>query len=95
MPNKKSLGLEGLTGEYYKNIKLILGPYLHEVLETATASASFPAEMLEALIVTLPKPGKSLDSPKNCRPISLLNKLPKNVCQITSTKINEYLTHTD
>lgn len=72
LPTNKSAGPDGLTGEYYKNFKLILGPHLDRVFDTAAASASFPSEILEALIVTIPKPGKTPDIPQNVRPISLL-----------------------
>lgn len=51
----------------------LLSPYLIQIFNTVSASASFPPEMLETLIVTLPKPGKEPNSPSNFRPISLLN----------------------
>lgn len=72
LPNNKSLGPDGFTGEYFKHFKLILGCYLSKVYETATLSASYPSEMLEALIVILPKPGKDPDKLQHFCPISLL-----------------------
>lgn len=65
LPNNKFPGPDGLTGEYYKNFKLLLGPYLQRVYDTAAASAFFPHKMLEALIVTLPKHLKIL-GPSHC-----------------------------
>lgn len=39
----------------------------------AASSASFPQEMLKALVITLPKPGKEPTTPQNFCPISPLN----------------------
>lgn len=73
LPNSKSPGPDGFTGEYYKIFQNILAPILCHTFNSATKSESFPAEMLSAMVVTLPKPGKEPTSPKNFRPISLLN----------------------
>lgn len=72
LPNHKSPGPDGLPREFYKQFKDTLAPFLCNLLNEA-ASSSFPQEMLKALVVALPKPGKEPTKPQNFRPISLLN----------------------
>lgn len=73
LPTNTSPGPDGFTSEYYKTFQDILSPHLVRMFDSAAASSSFPPDMLQALIVALPKPGKEPDSPQNFRPISLLN----------------------
>lgn len=71
LPLGKSLGPDGLTNNYYKCFMETLTPSFSSVFEAAMTSTSFPSEMLQAYIVTIPKPGKDPTSPTNYRPISL------------------------
>lgn len=54
----KSPGPDGLSTEYYQNFSNILIPHQIKVFNEAISSSSLSAEMLKAIIVTLPKPGK-------------------------------------
>lgn len=63
----KSPGLDGFTGEYYKAFQDVLTPHLVEIFGSAVASSSFHPEMLKAIIIALPKPGKDPDSPQGCQ----------------------------
>lgn len=82
LPNNKFPGPDGFVGEYYKQFKSILGEHLVRLFNEATSLASFPLEMLTAMIITWLKPGKESTAPQNFHPISLLNhdmKLPKSL----------------
>lgn len=52
-------------------------PQQCKVFHAAASLASFPSEMLQATIITLPKPGKEPDKAQNFSPISVLNINPK------------------
>lgn len=73
LPNGKAPGHDGYPNEYLKSFHSVLLPYLCPTFNKAMAEGYVPTEMLQATIVTLPKPGKPADVPANFRPISLLN----------------------
>lgn len=73
LPSGKSPGPDGFSAKYYKSFSSTLAPSLTQIFTHAMLEGSLPPEMLQATIVTLPKPGKSPDVPANFRPISLLN----------------------
>lgn len=91
LPNNKSPGPDGFSAEYYRTFHSILGPHLINIYATAISTSSFPPEMLTATIVTLPKPGKSLDTPQNFRPISLLNVDLKIYAKIIANRLAQFL----
>ena len=86
LPSHKSPGPDGLTGEY-KQFSTVLAPFLSQVCNDAASSSSLPPEMLNALIITLPKPGKEHTSPQNFRPISLLNIDTKIYAKLIATRL--------
>lgn len=57
----------------------------------AANAVSFPSESLEALIVTLPKPGKLPTTPLNFKPISLLNSDLKIYAKIIASRLDHLL----
>lgn len=87
LPTNKSLGPDGFMGEYYKTFQNILIPHLVKIYSSAAASSSFPPEMLQALIVALPKPGIEPDSPQNFRSISLLNNNIKIYAKLLAIRL--------
>lgn len=69
----KSPSADGFSAEYYKALSTLITPELVKVFNKAASSGTLPKEMLQTLIIILPKPGKVVSIPKNVRPISLLN----------------------
>lgn len=63
LPYNKATGPYGYPVKYYKAYSKILSPYLASVFNWVTSKKSFPAEMLSATIITLPKPGKDSSNP--------------------------------
>lgn len=91
MALNKSPGPDGLSAEYYQTFSETLVPHLLEVFNVVTSSGTLPTEMLKALIVTLPKPGKEPTIPQNFRPISLLNADLKIYAKIIANRIAEVI----
>lgn len=73
LPTGKALGPDGLSDEYYRHFADHLAPQLVDVFNTASLAFQFPSDMLNALIITIPKPGKEPTTPQNFCTISLLN----------------------
>lgn len=73
LPKNKTPGKDGLSGEYYQAFTEILSSHLTKMFNQVANNNQYPKEMLEALIITLPKPNKDPTAPSYFRPISLLN----------------------
>lgn len=87
LPKNKTQGADGLSGEYYMAFKETLVPYLTNMFNHLANSNSFPKELLEAIIITIPKQGKDPSSPLNYRPISLLNSDLKIYAKILANRL--------
>lgn len=91
LPCNKAPGPDGLPGEYYKQHKKILAPYFCNLFNDAASISSFPADMINALIITLPKPGKNPSKPHTFRPIALLNINLKVYVKIIAFRLMDIL----
>lgn len=55
-----------------KNMQYEESPYLCEAFNHTNATGAIPRESLDALVVTIPKPGQTPGTPANFRPIPFL-----------------------
>lgn len=88
-PLHKALGNGGFSTEYYKMFLTILAPHLTKMFNAAVAIKKFPKELLESLIITIPKPGKDPTSTSSYRPISLLHLDLKMYAKILANRLLE------
>ncbi|CAM2105246.1 unnamed protein product [Caretta caretta] len=72
MPTHKSLGMDGLTVEFYRAFWDVLGPDLVTVWAESLQSGVLPFSCRRAVLTLLPKKGDLRDS-RNWRPVSLLS----------------------
>lgn len=61
------------------------------MFNAAASSASFPQEILKALVITLPKPGKEPATPQNFHPISFLNDDTKLYAKMIANRFFDLL----
>ncbi|XP_069059370.1 vomeronasal type-2 receptor 26-like [Pleurodeles waltl] len=66
-------GPDGLPADFYKTFASILGPHLLRVYEDSVQGGSLPTSQNEALLVSLPKPGKDPLELGSYRPLAMLN----------------------
>lgn len=91
LPPGKTPGPDGLTGEYFQQYSSQLLPYLTQFCNNAASSSMLAKETLNAIVVTIPKPGKEPTSPQNFHPISLLNLDVRIYAKIIARRLLELM----
>lgn len=89
--SNKSLGPDGITGEFYKTFQDQLGPILQKAYLEYLRKNIVPATWQEARISVILKAGKDLSQPENYRPISLLNEDYKILMTILAARLYQIL----
>lgn len=74
---KKSPGYDKITGKMLKELPEIAIKYITFIFNAILRTGEFPTQWKKAVIILLPKPGKSPYDVKSYRPISLLPILSK------------------
>ncbi|CAM2100801.1 unnamed protein product [Caretta caretta] len=86
MPTNKSLGMDGLTVEFYHVFWDVLGPDLVTVWAESLQSGVLPLSCRQAMLALLPKKGDLRDL-RNWHPVSLLSTDYKVVAKAISLRL--------
>lgn len=88
LPNHKAPGEDSITNTAIKNLppKFILK--ITNIINGCLRLAYFPDSWKNAMIITIPKPGKDLKHPSNYRPIALLSSLSKIFERVILQELN-------
>ena len=91
LPQNKTLGLYGFTGEFYSTFREELMPILLKLFQQIAEDGTLLNSFCEATITLIPKPDKDSTKKENYRPISLMKMGAKILNKISANRIQQHI----
>ena len=89
MKNNKSASIDNIKAEMIKYSHKIIHQNIAEIYNEMAKTGEFPEEIIQGILVPLPKPGIPQGPPGNLRPIILLSIIRKILAICMIERINE------